>query len=124
MFFIVVYLHTFRGFYFSSYTYPKEPLWIVGVFYFTFNDYNRFFWGYVLPWGQMSFWGATVITNLVSAIPIFEIMVKHWFIYFGGGFAIVNATLNRFYSLHFLLPFVLFLALVILHLFFLHRDGS
>jgi quinol-cytochrome oxidoreductase complex cytochrome b subunit len=71
MFFIVVYLHTFRGFYFSSYTYPKEPLWIVGVLYFTFNDYNRLFWGYVLPWGQMSFWGATVITNLVSAIPIF-----------------------------------------------------
>lgn len=119
MFFIAVYIHTFRGLYYSSYTHPRQMLWIVGVFILLFMIITAFL-GYVLPWGQMSFWGATVITNLVTAIPDIgsEILTWIW-----GGFAINNATLNRFYSLHFVLPFVI-LALVALHLILLHKYGS
>lgn len=119
MFFIVVYIHTFRGIYYGSFTYPRQGLWIVGVIILLLMIITAFM-GYVLPWGQMSFWGATVITNLFSAIPFFgnEIVTWLW-----GGFSIDNATLTRFYSLHYLLPFVI-TAFVALHLILLHNSGS
>lgn len=119
MFFIVVYIHMFRGFYFSSYLYPREKIWISGILIFLLMIITAFL-GYVLPWGQMSFWAATVITNLVSAVPKIgtDIVVWLW-----GGYAVDNATLNRFYSFHFLFPFII-LGLVFFHLIFLHDVGS
>lgn len=119
MFFIVVYMHTFRGLYYSSYTHPRELLWNVGVT-ILFLMIATAFMGYVLPWGQMSFWGATVITNLFSAIPVLggDIVVWLW-----GGYSIANATLVRFFSLHFFFPIII-AALVALHLHLLHLSGS
>ena len=119
MFFIVVYMHMFRGLYFGSYMYPREPLWCSGVLLFFLMMATGFI-GYVLPWGQMSFWGATVITNLFSAIPVVgdEIVYFLW-----GGFSVDNPTLNKFFSLHYLLPFAI-AGDVILHLIFLHEHGS
>jgi len=119
MFFIVVYIHVFRGLYYGSYVYPKEPLWIVGVVILLLMILTAFM-GYVLPWGQMSFWGATVITNLVSAVPFVgqDIVVWLW-----GGYSVDNATLNRFFSFHYLFPFII-AGLVGVHLVFLHEHGS
>jgi quinol-cytochrome oxidoreductase complex cytochrome b subunit len=119
IFFIVVYLHIFRGLYFGSYIYPRDRLWISGIFIF-FLMMATAFMGYVLPWGQMSFWGATVITNLFSAIPIVGKTIVEWL---WGGFSVNNATLNRFLSLHYLLPFLI-AGLTIIHLSLLHKDGS
>ncbi len=119
MFFIVVYIHMFRGLYYGSYLYPREPLWISGVIIF-FAMMATGFIGYVLPWGQMSFWGATVITNLFSAIPYIGDEIVYWL---WGGFSVDNPTLNKFYSLHYLLPFLL-VGLMIIHLIFLHENGS
>ena len=103
MFFFAVYIHMFRGIYYGSYKAPREVLWILGVIIFLLMMATGFM-GYVLPWGQMSFWGATVITNLFSAIPLVgdDITVWLW-----GGFSVDNPTLNRFFSLHYLLPFVI-----------------
>jgi ubiquinol-cytochrome c reductase cytochrome b subunit len=120
MFFLVVYIHIFRGLYFGSYKQPRELLWILGVVILLLMMATAFM-GYVLPWGQMSFWGATVITNLFSAIPwgIGDAIVT-WLL---GGFTVDNPTLNRFFSLHYLLPFVI-VAVVVLHIIALHRFGS
>jgi ubiquinol-cytochrome c reductase cytochrome b subunit len=118
-FFLVVYVHIFRGLYYGSYAYPRALPWIVGVVVFILMMATAFM-GYVLPWGQMSFWAATVITNLFSAIPwIGESIVQLLW----GGFSVDNATLNRFFSLHYLLPFAI-AAAVIVHLAALHQDGS
>jgi ubiquinol-cytochrome c reductase cytochrome b subunit len=119
IFFIVVYCHIFRGLYFGSYIYPRDRLWISGVLIF-FLMMATAFMGYVLPWGQMSFWGATVITNLFSAIPFIGKTIVEWL---WGGFSVNNATLNRFLSLHYLLPFLI-AGLTIVHLSLLHKDGS
>jgi ubiquinol-cytochrome c reductase cytochrome b subunit len=119
MFFIVVYLHLFRGLYYGSYASPRELVWIVGVVILLLMILTAFI-GYVLPWGQMSFWGATVITSLASAIPVVGMDITYWL---WGGFSVDNATLNRFFSLHYLLPFVL-LGLVMLHIAALHQEGS
>ena len=119
MFFIVVYIHTFRGLYFTSYSYPREPLWIVGVIILLLMILTAFL-GYVLPWGQMSFRAATVITNSVSAVPKIGSYIVIWL---WGGYAVDNATLNRFFSLHYLFPFII-LGLVFIHLLFLHENGS
>jgi ubiquinol-cytochrome c reductase cytochrome b subunit len=119
MFFIVVYCHIFRGLYFGSYIYPRERLWISGVVIFLLMMATAFM-GYVLPWGQMSFWGATVITNLFSAIPLIGKTIVEWL---WGGFSVNNATLNRFFSLHYLLPFII-VGVTLLHLSLLHKDGS
>jgi quinol-cytochrome oxidoreductase complex cytochrome b subunit len=119
MFFIVVYSHLFRGLYFGSYIHPREFLWCSGVIIFLLMMATAFI-GYVLPWGQMSFWGATVITNLFSAIPLVGFSIVEWL---WGGFAVSNATLNRFFSLHYLLPFVI-AGVVIAHIGLLHKDGS
>jgi len=118
-FFICVYIHIGRGLYYGSYTNPRSGLWTVGVIIY-FIMMGTAFLGYVLPWGQMSFWGATVITNMLSAIPYLgsEIVYFVW-----GGFSVDNPTLNRFFSLHFLLPFLL-AALAVIHLIFLHLHGS
>ena len=119
MFFIAVYIHMFRGFYYGSYKAPREVLWILGVIIFLLMMATAFM-GYVLPWGQMSFWGATVITNLFSAIPgIGETIVT----FLWGGYAVDNPTLNRFFSLHYLLPFMI-AGVVILHIWALHVPGS
>jgi ubiquinol-cytochrome c reductase cytochrome b subunit len=119
MFFIVVYIHIFRGLYYGSYKAPRELLWILGVVILLLMMATAFM-GYVLPWGQMSFWGATVITNLFSAIPVVgdDIVVWLW-----GGFSVDNPTLNRFFSLHYLLPFVI-VGVVFLHVVALHITGS
>lgn len=119
MFFIVVYLHMFRGLYYGSYDYPRQEPWIVGVTIFFLMIATAFF-GYVLPWGQMSFWAATVITNLFGAIPVAgrDIVQILW-----GGFSVDNATLNRFYSFHFLLPFLI-AGLSGLHVTLLHVDRA
>ena len=119
MFFIVVYLHMFRGLYYGSYASPRELVWIVGVIIFLLMILTAFI-GYVLPWGQMSFWGATVITSLASAIPVVGDEITHWL---WGGFSVDNATLNRFYSLHYLLPFIIAGASIV-HLAALHQYGS
>jgi ubiquinol-cytochrome c reductase cytochrome b subunit len=119
MFFIVVYIHIFRGLYYSSYLYPRHFLWISGVVILLIMIITAFL-GYVLPWGQMSFWAATVITNLVSAVPK---VGKYIVIWLWGGYAVDNATLNRFFSLHYLLPFLI-LGLVFIHLIILHTYGS
>nr|YP_010954678.1 cytochrome b [Dorcus curvidens]WMW30063.1 cytochrome b [Dorcus curvidens] len=116
-FFICLYLHVGRGMYYSSYN--LELTWTVGVI-IMFCVMATAFLGYVLPWGQMSFWGATVITNLLSAIPYIGTLVVQWL---WGGFAVDNATLTRFFTLHFLLPFIV-AALVMIHLLFLHQTGS
>ncbi|WP_431857593.1 cytochrome b [Azospirillum sp.] len=118
-FFIAVYLHMFRGLYYGSYKAPREILWIIGVVIFLLMMATAFM-GYVLPWGQMSFWGATVITNLFSAFPIVGDPIVTWL---WGGFSVDNPTLNRFFALHFLLPFVI-LGVVILHTAALHICGS
>ena len=118
-FFVVIYVHIFRGFYFSSYKAPREMIWLLGVTIFLLMMATGFM-GYVLPWGQMSFWGAKVITGLFSAIPLVGEPLQQWLL---GGFAPGNATLNRFFSLHFLLPFVI-LGVVILHVWALHIPGS
>ncbi len=119
MFFIVVYSHIFRGLYYGSYMHPREHLWCSGVLIFILMMATAFM-GYVLPWGQMSFWGATVITNLFSAIPFVGGAIVEWL---WGGFSVDNATLNRFFSLHFLLPFLI-AGLSIIHLALLHENGS
>ena len=119
MFFIVVYSHIFRGLYYGSYMHPREHLWCSGVLIFILMMATAFM-GYVLPWGQMSFWGATVITNLFSAIPFIGGAVVEWL---WGGFSVDNATLNRFFSLHFLVPFLI-AGLTIVHLALLHENGS
>lgn len=119
MFFIVVYCHIFRGLYYGSYIYPRGMLWASGVVIFLLMMATAFM-GYVLPWGQMSFWGATVITNLFSAIPFVGQSIVEWL---WGGFSVSNATLNRFFSLHYLMPFVI-AGVVLLHLTLLHKDGS
>ncbi len=118
-FFIAVYTHIFRGMYYGSYKKPRELLWIFGVVIFLLMMATAFM-GYVLPWGQMSFWGATVITNLFSAIPVVGHGVVEWL---WGGFSVDNPTLNRFFSLHFFLPFVI-LGVVVLHIWALHVTGS
>ena len=117
MFFLCVYFHIGRGIYYGSYS--KIMVWNVGVVIFLLMIITAFI-GYVLPWGQMSFWAATVITNLLSAIPYIGDDIVRWV---WGGFCVSNATLNRFYSLHYLLPFVL-AALALIHLIALHEDGS
>ena len=119
MFFIVVYSHMFRGLYFGSYMQPRGLLWCSGVIIFLLMMATAFM-GYVLPWGQMSFWGATVITNLFSAIPFVGGSIVEWL---WGGFSVDNDTLNRFFSLHYLMPFVI-AGLTIVHLSLLHKDGS
>ena len=119
MFFIVVYLHLFRNLYYGSYASPREAVWILGVVILLLMILTAFI-GYVLPWGQMSFWGATVITSLASAIPVVGVDVTHWL---WGGFSVDNATLNRFFSLHYLLPFIIAGA-SILHIAALHQYGS
>lgn len=119
MFFIAVYLHIFRGLYYGSYKEPREVLWILGVVIFLLMMATAFM-GYVLPWGQMSFWGATVITNLFSVFPVVGESLVQWL---WGGFAVDNPTLNRFYSLHYLLPFMIF-GVVILHVWALHVTGQ
>ena len=119
MFFAVVYIHIFRGLYYGSYKAPRELLWILGVLILVLMMRTAFF-GYTLPWGQMSLWGATVLTNLFSAIPIIGDSIVTWLL---GGFGVGDPTLNRFYALHYLLPFVI-IAIVLLHLVALHRFGS
>lgn len=116
-FFICIYLHIGRGIYYSSYLFI--PTWLVGVL-ILFLVIGTAFIGYVLPWGQISFWGATVITNLLSAIPYLGIDLVQWV---WGGFAVDNATLTRFFTFHFILPFIV-LAITIIHLLFLHQTGS
>ena len=118
-FFIVVYIHIFRGLYYGSYKAPREVLWGLGVIILLLMMATAFM-GYVLPWGQMSFWGATVITNLFSAFPVVGDSIVTWL---WGGFAVDNPTLNRFFSLHYLLPFLI-VGVVILHIWALHRFGS
>jgi len=119
MFFIVVFIHIWRGMYYGSYKAPRELLWMLGVVIFLLMMATAFM-GYVLPWGQMSFWGATVITNLFSAFPL----VGDWIVtLLWGGFSVDNPTLNRFFSLHYLLPFVI-VGVVFLHVVALHITGS
>ena len=118
-FFIMVYIHIFRGLYYGSYITPREHLWCSGVLLFILMMATAFM-GYVLPWGQMSFWGATVITNLFSAIPIIGKDIVDWL---WGGFSVDNPTLNRFFSLHFFLPFAI-AGLSLVHLILLHQFGS
>nr|ARH54297.1 cytochrome b [Curculionidae sp. 3 AH-2016] len=116
-FFVCLYIHIGRGIYYSSYN--LKETWMSGVTIF-FLIMASAFLGYVLPWGQMSFWGATVITNLLSAIPYLGNILVQWI---WGGFSVSNATLARFYTFHFLFPFIV-LAMVVIHLFFLHQTGS
>ncbi|MFZ2587960.1 MAG: cytochrome b N-terminal domain-containing protein [Alphaproteobacteria bacterium] len=118
-FFVVVYVHMARGMYYGSYKSPREVLWGIGVIIFLIMMATAFM-GYVLPWGQMSFWGATVITNLLSVIPFIGQDVVQWL---WGGFAVGDPTLSRFYALHFLLPFVI-VGIVILHIWALHEHKS
>uniref|UniRef100_UPI0030FEBF6A cytochrome b n=1 Tax=Neopanorpa quadristigma TaxID=2521360 RepID=UPI0030FEBF6A len=116
-FFICLYLHVGRGMYYNSFLYT--PTWMVGTI-LLFLTMGTAFMGYVLPWGQMSFWGATVITNLLSAVPYLGTDLVQWL---WGGFAVDNATLTRFFTFHFLLPFVV-MAFTMIHLLFLHQTGS
>ena len=118
-FFIVVYAHMFRGLYYGSYVHPREALWCSGVIILILIIATGFI-GYVLPWGQISFWGATVITNLISAVPFVGESIVQWL---WGGFSVDNPTLNRFFSLHYILPFVI-AALALSHLVLLHENGS
>ena len=119
MFFLAVFIHMFRGLYYGSYKEPREIIWILGVVIFLLMIITGFM-GYVLPWGQMSFWGATVITNLVATIPVIGEPILTLLL---GGYSVDNPTLNRFFSLHYLLPFVIF-GVVILHIWALHVTGN
>ncbi|MFT6774406.1 MAG: ubiquinol-cytochrome c reductase cytochrome b subunit [Paracoccaceae bacterium] len=119
LFFVAVYLHIFRGLFYGSYKAPREITWIIGILIYLAMMATAFM-GYVLPWGQMSFWGATVITNLFSAIPLIGGPIVQWL---WGGFAVDNALLNRFFSLHYLLPFVI-AGLVIVHIWAFHSTGN
>jgi quinol-cytochrome oxidoreductase complex cytochrome b subunit len=119
MFFIVVFIHIFRGLYYGSYKSPREVLWWMGVIILLLMMATAFM-GYVLPWGQMSFWGATVITNLFSAFPVVGESIVNWL---WGGFSVDNPTLNRFFALHFVLPFAI-VGVVILHILALNAYGS
>lgn len=119
MFFIMVYVHIFRGIYYGSYRYPREKLWFTGVVLYILMMATAFL-GYVLPWGQMSLWGATVITNFFSAIPLVGEDIVCWI---WGGFSVASPTLNRFFSIHYLLPFIL-AAVALWHLIYLHEEGS
>jgi ubiquinol-cytochrome c reductase cytochrome b/c1 subunit len=119
MFFLAVYIHMARGLYYGSYKEPREVLWILGVFIFMIMMATGFL-GYVLPWGQMSFWAATVITNLFSALPVVGPSITTWLL---GDYAVGNATLNRFFALHYLLPFII-VAIVALHVWALHVTGQ
>jgi ubiquinol-cytochrome c reductase cytochrome b/c1 subunit len=118
-FFMCVYLHIYRGIYYGSFAFPRHLLWMIGIIILLLMIITAFL-GYILPWGQMSFWGAMVITSLLAAIPSVgaDLIFLLW-----GGYSIHDATLHRFYSLHYTLPFVL-LVLSVLHLFFLHEYGS
>ena len=118
-FFIAVYIHILRGMYYGSYKAPREVLWVVGVIIYILMMAAAFM-GYVLPWGQMSFWGATVITNLFSAIPLVGDFITQWF---WGAYAVSQPTLNRFLSLHYLMPMIL-VAFVFIHVWALHVVGS
>ena len=118
-FFIVTYLHIFRGLYYGSYKAPRELVWMLGLVIFLLMMATAFM-GYVLPWGQMSFWGAQVITGLFAAIPLVGEPIQTWLL---GGFAPDQAALNRFFSLHYLLPFVI-AAVIVLHIWALHIPGS
>ncbi|AFE53284.1 cytochrome b [Rickettsia prowazekii] len=119
MFFAAIYLHIARGLYYGSYKTPRELLWHIGIIIFLIMMATAFM-GYVLPWGQMSYWGATVITNLFSAIPLVGEPIVIWL---WGGFSVDNPILNRFFALHYLFPFII-VVLVILHLVALHQHGS
>ena len=119
MFFLAVYIHIFRALYYGSYKSPREIIWIIGMIIY-FLMMATAFMGYVLPWGQMSFWGATVITNLFSAVPFIGESITNWL---WGGYAVGNPTLTRFFSLLYLLPFLI-LGLVILHIWALHVPGN
>lgn len=119
MFFVAVYIHIFRGLYYGSYKAPREILWILGVVIYLLMMATAFM-GYVLPWGQMSYWGAQVITSFFSAIPLVGETVREFLL---GGYAVGNATLNRFFSLHYLLPFMI-AGIVILHVWTLHVTGQ
>merc|ERR1712127_325037 len=119
MFFGAIYLHIARGIFYSSYAYPRGQLWISGIIIFILMMATGFM-GYVLPWGQMSFWGVTVITNLFSAIPLIGESIVQWL---WGGFSVDNATLNRFFSLHYLLPFAI-AAFALIHIAAVHENGS
>ena len=119
MFFLAVYIHIFRSLYYGSYKSPREIIWILGMIIYLLMMMTAFM-GYVLPWGQMSFWGATVITNLFSAIPLIGESITTWL---WGGYSVGNPTLTRFFSLHYLLPFLI-LGLVVLHIWALHVPGN
>lgn len=119
MFFVALYAHMIRSLYYGSYKAPREVLWWVGIIIFLLTMATAFM-GYVLPWGQMSFWGATVITNLFSAIPVVGESIVQWL---WGGFSVDNPTLNRFFVLHFLMPFLI-VGIVLVHLMALHTTGS
>ena len=119
LFFFAVYMHIFRGLYYGSYKAPREVTWIIGMLIYLLMMATGFL-GYVLPWGQMSFWGATVITGFFSAIPLVGDAIQTWLL---GGFAVDNPTLNRFFSLHYLLPFVI-AGLVIVHIWAFHTTGN
>lgn len=118
-FFITVYVHVFRGLYYGSFTHPRQSVWYIGSVILLLMIGTAFL-GYVLPWGQMSYWAATVITNLLSAIPL---VGQYLVVWVWGGYSVGGPTLTRFYALHYLLPFVI-LALVFYHIFLLHRVGS
>ena len=118
-FFFAVYMHIFRGLYYGSYKAPREVLWILGVIIYLLMMATAFM-GYVLPWGQMSFAGATVITNLFTAIPLVGVAISHWL---WGGYAVGDPTLNRFFALHYLLPFMI-VGVVVLHVWALHVAGQ
>ena len=119
LFFIAVYIHIFRGLYYGSYKTPREITWIIGMLIYLLMMGTAFM-GYVLPWGQMSFWGATVITGLFGAIPFVGESIQTWLL---GGAAVDNATLNRFFSLHYLLPFII-VGLVAVHIWAFHTTGN
>ena len=119
MFFLAVYIHIFRSLFYGSYKSPREIIWILGMIIYLLMMATAFM-GYVLPWGQMSFWGATVITNLFSAIPLFGESITTWL---WGGYSVDNPTLTRFFSLHYLFPFLI-LGLVVLHIWALHVPGN
>jgi ubiquinol-cytochrome c reductase cytochrome b subunit len=119
MFFVVIYCHIARGLFFGSYKKPREIIWFTGIIIFLTMMATAFM-GYVLPWGQMSFWGATVITNLFSAIPVVGDAIVTWL---WGGYSVDNPTLNRFFALHYLLPFII-VGIVVIHIIALHVPGS
>ena len=119
MFFLAVYIHIFRSLFYGSYKSPREIIWIIGIIIYLLMMAAAFM-GYVLPWGQMSFWGATVITNLFSAIPLVGVGIVEWL---WGGYSVDNPTLTRFFTLHYLIPFLI-LGLVVLHIWALHVPGN